>query len=1317
MGAGASREDDPFGSDFSIHSESSAKPKKKKKKSYWDENPSGDSTGSRASSARTRASVQEDPLASGRGPKDDTSQGTGVGDPYKERRASVTARYGNRLGGEELREEEEPRDDRRSVAGQRRGIPTVRVENSPSVSQRPSAATRLIQEEGVDSVGELPPSHGHGHGVPHAWHPRPQAQAHGAAETNSVHLHSKHHEDDGVDASIGELTGHAKAENAHRRVRFDTFIKADGTSISTFVEGDQTFYLDWESQQYHMLPEEWVKQGGYFLGEGLPDPVSEDRGLLAQLSVRGYQSLAGGSDSTLFLDTADMQHLHPKLLRHVADPRTLVFTDNRYRRVTTHIFPVMRMVRFAMDPETLRWEPMSLDWELEIPEVAAMVDLLQAQLHGGRKPKPSDTALSPVGTDFPNAIALDSLDEEGKAKSQQERRELLMALRERGYDVAHTLRDIEAKRFGLASTLDAIAERFFKETEEAAASAARAMGISNVMGYAAAASMGQNGSSSLGGGGHQPMAKVYRAPMYKAWEDTIASLKDRISHLETVIKDRDKDCREAQDREKRKDVELEQLKRKVAGIDEERAKWQASLVMAATNLDTANERAKRLEDELEVLKRGDFGRRHEGLIDIVSEKEDHVLRMRFVIGTLHQKLAKVTEDRRKERKRLMETLATLKRLKILPLIAHRNLQPLLERIRQAATDLSHLRSLHRVDRHTSLLARQALWTLRVGKPLTVLCRIRPDDRVRFAGRSPLSVMGDSEVAMTEIVGPPRKGANGRQRSVSMAPGQSSGWEVAAAAAPSAAKDDSALKSKKEKKPPKVFRFDKAFGPSATQKDLFAEIEPSIPAVLEGSSLCVIAFGQTGTGKTFTLQGSPATPGVQNLTIQRLFYMARERQEEKFAFTAMLLEIYNENVYDLFSNPEIPLSQQGNGMVTFKPAPAEPSFATADQLIAHVSRALAQRTLSSLSIQTRRAFTLNPTLPTAPNPNADAPTHNPRAMTAPNHGPGGGLSRSHIILSVGVRGVSGPRVHSGGGTVVALDAARVVFVDLAGSEAAWDAVDASTVVAAVAASRHQAAAAAAHRHGPGPVGSTMASVDEVAPVGGASAAGWAPSGVAAVVVGAGGGGAGNGGGGQTGGGIGIRRMLESASVERSFVSLQNLLRAAVAGVPFTLPVGRRPDEGLEDAEADEDEEERDVKGAAAATTAEKPPLAPAPGATSTSGRPPHLSLKLPAKQGRPTTAAAARSATSLHRRATVQTAGTSRFRNFVHVDSALARVLSGLGVGAGNGVGIGDGVAVDRTPARVAGKTVVIVHASPLEEHAVETARSLAFGVGVRDGVP
>jgi kinesin family member C1 len=53
---------------------------------------------------------------------------------------------------------------------------------------------------------------------------------------------------------------------------------------------------------------------------------------------------------------------------------------------------------------------------------------------------------------------------------------------------------------------------------------------------------------------------------------------------------------------------------------------------------------------------------------------------------------------------------------------------------------------------------------------------------------------------------------------------------------------------------KTYHFDKVFLPESSQASLFKEIEIFIQAGINGENVCIFAYGQTGAGKTYTMEG-------------------------------------------------------------------------------------------------------------------------------------------------------------------------------------------------------------------------------------------------------------------------------------------------------------------------------------------------------------------------------------------------------------------------------------------------------------------------------
>ncbi|OKL60842.1 hypothetical protein UA08_03931 [Talaromyces atroroseus] len=71
-------------------------------------------------------------------------------------------------------------------------------------------------------------------------------------------------------------------------------------------------------------------------------------------------------------------------------------------------------------------------------------------------------------------------------------------------------------------------------------------------------------------------------------------------------------------------------------------------------------------------------------------------------------------------------------------------------------------------------------------------------------------------------------------------------------------------------------------------------------VMEGYHGTVFAYGMTGTGKTFSMQGTASSPGVIPLAITDIFSYIRETPHREFLLRVSYLEIYNEKIHDLLS---------------------------------------------------------------------------------------------------------------------------------------------------------------------------------------------------------------------------------------------------------------------------------------------------------------------------------------------------------------------------------------------------------------------------------
>uniref|UniRef100_A0A915MQ61 Kinesin-like protein n=1 Tax=Meloidogyne javanica TaxID=6303 RepID=A0A915MQ61_MELJA len=109
-------------------------------------------------------------------------------------------------------------------------------------------------------------------------------------------------------------------------------------------------------------------------------------------------------------------------------------------------------------------------------------------------------------------------------------------------------------------------------------------------------------------------------------------------------------------------------------------------------------------------------------------------------------------------------------------------------------------------------------------------------------------------------------------------------------------------------PAKCFSFDSAFDLNSKQLDVYDEaVRPIVDSVLQGFNGTVFAYGQTGTGKTYTMEGPSGIGkniasdqrGVIPNSIDQIFqHIAQSPPSLQYLVRASFLEIYQEEIRDL-----------------------------------------------------------------------------------------------------------------------------------------------------------------------------------------------------------------------------------------------------------------------------------------------------------------------------------------------------------------------------------------------------------------------------------
>ncbi|KAK3547546.1 hypothetical protein QTP86_024476, partial [Hemibagrus guttatus] len=107
--------------------------------------------------------------------------------------------------------------------------------------------------------------------------------------------------------------------------------------------------------------------------------------------------------------------------------------------------------------------------------------------------------------------------------------------------------------------------------------------------------------------------------------------------------------------------------------------------------------------------------------------------------------------------------------------------------------------------------------------------------------------------------------------------------------------------------PKVFTFDSVYDWNSKQVDLYDEtFRPLVDSVLFGFNGTIFAYGQTGTGKTYTMEGVRSDPekrGVIPNSFEHIFTHISRSQNQQYLVRASYLEIYQEEIRDLLAKDQ------------------------------------------------------------------------------------------------------------------------------------------------------------------------------------------------------------------------------------------------------------------------------------------------------------------------------------------------------------------------------------------------------------------------------
>lgn len=120
---------------------------------------------------------------------------------------------------------------------------------------------------------------------------------------------------------------------------------------------------------------------------------------------------------------------------------------------------------------------------------------------------------------------------------------------------------------------------------------------------------------------------------------------------------------------------------------------------------------------------------------------------------------------------------------------------------------------------------------------------------------------------------------------------------------------------------KRYTYDCAFPATITQEEVYDQTaRPIVESVMEGYNGTIFAYGQTGTGKTWTMEGDSSKDsrkGIIPRSFEQIFKTINQTSNIQYLVRGSFLEIYNNSVFDLLCNHDenhhgLPLKENSDG---------------------------------------------------------------------------------------------------------------------------------------------------------------------------------------------------------------------------------------------------------------------------------------------------------------------------------------------------------------------------------------------------------------------
>uniref|UniRef100_A0A8C7A865 Kinesin-like protein n=1 Tax=Neovison vison TaxID=452646 RepID=A0A8C7A865_NEOVI len=106
------------------------------------------------------------------------------------------------------------------------------------------------------------------------------------------------------------------------------------------------------------------------------------------------------------------------------------------------------------------------------------------------------------------------------------------------------------------------------------------------------------------------------------------------------------------------------------------------------------------------------------------------------------------------------------------------------------------------------------------------------------------------------------------------------------------------------------RVSPVYGPAESQQVVFADVCPLLTSLLDWYNVCILAYGQTGCGKSYTMLGPLSKDkrgdlGIVPRAAGELFRLISENPSRSLKVDVSIVEVYNDDILDLLANERRP----------------------------------------------------------------------------------------------------------------------------------------------------------------------------------------------------------------------------------------------------------------------------------------------------------------------------------------------------------------------------------------------------------------------------